>query len=170
MAYCSPTIIRTLLFTLLLSVLPVSPARTTSSQAAQQSGPVALIQWKGRPGVRRYRLQLARDARFTDIVFDRAVVGLEYLVTELAAGRYYWRVATATPETGAFSRPVAINIAIPTENASTPAPTPNPTLAPTPTPTPRRIQRPRPTPTPRRTPTPTRRSRPWPTASGSERR
>jgi outer membrane protein assembly factor BamB len=79
-------------------------------------------------------LQLARDAKFTDIVFDRAVEGKEYLVTELPAGRYYWRVATATPETGTFSRPAPVEIAI-----QQPTITPAPTTQPTPTPQPPKV-------------------------------
>src|SRR5215210_5655725 len=100
MTYYSHRIIRTLLLLSLLSVVPAFSGLTTSNPASTQVGPTALIQWKGRPGVNRYRLQLARDAKFTDIIFDRAVVGQEYLVTELQPGRYYWRVAPATPETG----------------------------------------------------------------------
>ena len=88
-------------------------------------------------------MQLARDTKFTDIVFDRAVEGKEYLVTELPAGRYYWRVATATPETGTFSRPVPVVIAIqqPSIPTPTPQPTPQPTpkLQPTPTPQPPKV-------------------------------
>lgn len=154
MTYCSKRIIRTLSFILLLSVVPAFSVQQTTSPS--QLTPRALIQWKGRPGVKRYRLQLARDAKFTDIIFDRAVEGTEYLVRELPEGRYYWRVATATPETGRYSRPAPLIVAIPT----TETPTPTPVLAPTPRPTPR--QRPRPTPLPTPGPTPIQRATPAP--------
>ncbi|HEY6186835.1 MAG TPA: PQQ-binding-like beta-propeller repeat protein [Pyrinomonadaceae bacterium] len=151
MTYCSPRLIRTLSFILLLAVVPAFSGQQATS--LPQLTPRALIQWKGRPGVKRYRLQLARDAKFTDIIFDRAVEGTEYLVRELPEGRYYWRVAAATPETGRYSRPAPLIVAVPT----TETPTPTPVLAPTPRPTPRQRPTPRPTPlaTPRPTPLPT---------------
>ena len=68
------------------------------------------LRWPGQQGVLRYRLQLAKDEKFNDIVFDRAVFGTEYVVTELGAGKYFWRIAPAVKETGTFSpaRPVEI--------------------------------------------------------------
>ncbi|HEX8774975.1 MAG TPA: FG-GAP-like repeat-containing protein [Pyrinomonadaceae bacterium] len=155
MTYRSPSFIRALSFILLLSVVPVFPGQQTASPA-QQVGPTALIQWKARPGVKRYRLQLARDSKFTDIIFDRAVEGTEYLVSELPEGRYYWRVASATPETGRYSKPAPLIVAVATEAS----PTPRPILSPTPRPTPR--QRPTPRPTPLPTPTPIPRATPAP--------
>jgi outer membrane protein assembly factor BamB len=144
---------RALLFVLLLSVVPLLAARSQANQTPGQNQASALIQWKEQRGVNRYRLQLARNAKFTDIVFDRAVMGHEYLVTELLPGRYYWRVAPATPETGTYTRPVAIDITVPTaNNANVTTPTPTPTPRPTPKPTPKPTPTPRPTPLP--TPTP----------------
>ena len=66
--------------------------------------------WPAQQGVLRYRLQLARDEEFKDIVFDRAVFGTEYLVTDLAPGRYYWHVAPAVKETGVYTKPRLIEI------------------------------------------------------------
>lgn len=108
---------RTILFTLLVVISTAAFAQTATtppSASTQASGPQALIRWNIRTRARRFRLQLARDARFTDIVFDRAVEGREYLVTELPPGKYFWRVAPATPETGTFSRPAPVEISIPT--------------------------------------------------------
>lgn len=144
---------RTILLMLLLSVVPGLSAQSPGTQTGRQTGPSTLIQWRERRGVSRYRLQLARDAKFTDIVFDRAVVGRQYLVTELPPGRYFWRVAPATPETGTYSRPVAVEIAIPgTDNASLATPSPTPTQRPTPTTTATPIVRATPLPTPLPTP------------------
>jgi outer membrane protein assembly factor BamB len=53
---------------------------------------------------------VARDDKFTDIVFDRAVFGTEYAVANLEPGRYYWRVAPAVKETGVFSAAKLIEI------------------------------------------------------------
>ncbi|HVG33761.1 MAG TPA: FG-GAP-like repeat-containing protein [Pyrinomonadaceae bacterium] len=123
---------RNILFTLLFAVSMAAFAQmvtTPSAAQTQASGPSALIRWNIRTRARRFRLQLARDARFTDIVFDRAIEGREYLVTELPAGKYFWRVAPATPETGTFTRPAPIEITIPTVIAT---PTPQPRVTPTP--------------------------------------
>jgi outer membrane protein assembly factor BamB len=101
-----------------------------------------VLRWKPTPRVARYRLQVARDAAFTDIVFDGAVSGLEYTVTGLPPGRYHWRVAPAPKETGRFTvgDPVsvsAIDDPIPTP-PSTPSPTPRASRTPATTPTPAR--------------------------------
>jgi outer membrane protein assembly factor BamB len=85
------------------------PAATTQKPNAAAQTPVSLkLKWEAKPRVRRYRLQVALDEKFTDIVFDRAVVGLEQEVSGLQPGKYYWRVAPATPETGRYSTPVLI--------------------------------------------------------------
>jgi outer membrane protein assembly factor BamB len=80
-------------------------------QQAQQLMPSLLIRWQGRPGVNRYRLQVARDERFEDIVFDGAVEGRQYVVRELPAGNYFWRVAAAAAETSAaYTRPERVSV------------------------------------------------------------
>lgn len=106
-----------------------APAETT----AQTSDFV--LRWKSTPGVTRYRLQVARDAEFADIVFDGAVNGLEHKVTGLPPGRYHWRVAPAPKETGRFSRGEVVE-ATESASASDPAPTPRPTRSPATTPVP----------------------------------
>lgn len=68
------------------------------------------LSWEGTPGVLRYRLQVSLDAQFTDLVFDRAIFGREYVVNDLPIGKYYWRVAPAAQETGTFSKPRTIDI------------------------------------------------------------
>lgn len=77
---------------------------------ARQVGPSILIRWTGTPGVARYRLQLATDEAFKDIVFDQAVVGRQYVVKELPPGSYFWRVAPAAGETGAYSAPARVTL------------------------------------------------------------
>src|ERR1051325_4856003 len=79
--------------------------RATQTQAdgqtpkAHQLPPSVLVRWQGRPGVNRYRLQLATDEKFEDIVFDQAVEGRQYVVKGLPPGNYFWRVAAAAAET-----------------------------------------------------------------------
>jgi outer membrane protein assembly factor BamB len=101
---------------LLLLVAPtaIAPLPEVRAQGgrpeARQVGPPLRITWKEQPGVRRYRLQIARDAQFADIVFDRLVYGLQYTVNDLPNGRYYWRIAPAPAETGQFSQSTPIGI------------------------------------------------------------
>lgn len=72
--------------------------------AQNQDAPSSIVlRWNAREGVNRYRLQVARDEKFDDIILDRAVVGSEYRVTDLTSGEYFWRVAPASGETGEYS-------------------------------------------------------------------
>ena len=68
------------------------------------------LRWGSRPGVSRYRLQLANDATFIDVVFDRVVSGHEYRLNDLLPGRYYWRVASLNAKRGEFSSAGVIEV------------------------------------------------------------
>ncbi len=113
------SIIRLALFLCLLSaifmlLLPAS-ARIFAQRAQSpppQTNAAAHIKWEGTPKISRYRLQLSRDEKFTDIVFDKLVQGREYTVMELAPGKYFWRVAPAVGETGAYSKPLPVTVEI----------------------------------------------------------
>ncbi|HEY0173224.1 MAG TPA: hypothetical protein VGB98_19600, partial [Pyrinomonadaceae bacterium] len=73
--------------------------------------PSILVRWQGKPGVNRYRLQLATDERFEDIVFDQAVEGRQHVIKDLPPGNYFWRVAPAAAETSnAYSRPEPVTM------------------------------------------------------------
>jgi len=93
-----------------------APAAGAAGQSGEAARPAAgaqapvVIRWPGRSGVRRYRLQLATDEKFSDIVIDRAVEGQQYAVTELAPGVYFWRVAPAAAETSSFSKPERVTV------------------------------------------------------------
>lgn len=91
---------------------PETAAQTPTASAGQIAAPLKL-RWPARPRAKRYRLQVALDQKFTDIVFDRAVEGVEQEVSGLQPGKYYWRVAPATPETGRYSTPALIEAALP---------------------------------------------------------
>ncbi len=71
--------------------------------APQVSFPTA-IEWKPQAGVRVWRLQVAADEKFQDIFLDRRVLGGRYLVSEIPAGSYFWRVAPADSQS--YSSPV----------------------------------------------------------------
>ncbi len=64
------------------------------------------IQWSKQKNVNRYRLQIAADEKFQNVFFDGQVRGNRYTVNELSPGFYYWRVAAADAQLGAFSQPV----------------------------------------------------------------
>ncbi|HLL75774.1 MAG TPA: PQQ-binding-like beta-propeller repeat protein [Pyrinomonadaceae bacterium] len=91
-----------------------------------------VLRWKPTPRVRRYRLQVARDPEFSDIVFDGAVNGLEHRVTGLPPGRYHWRVAPAPKETGRFSSGEVVEAAASSDTPPTPYPTASPVMTATP--------------------------------------
>jgi len=101
-------------FALLPSTLAQSEAAATQqpNKTEQTAAPLKL-RWPSQPRVKRYRLQVALDKNFTDIVFDRAVLGLEQEVGGLQPGIYFWRVAPATKETGRYSSPALVQANIP---------------------------------------------------------
>jgi outer membrane protein assembly factor BamB len=79
--------------------------------AARQLEPSILVRWQGRPGINRYRLQLATDEKFEDVVFDQAVEGRQHVVKGLPPGNYFWRVAAAAVETStSFSKPERVTL------------------------------------------------------------
>ncbi|HVF66756.1 MAG TPA: PQQ-binding-like beta-propeller repeat protein [Pyrinomonadaceae bacterium] len=79
--------------------------------AARQLEPSILVRWQGRPGINRYRLQLATDEKFEDVVFDQAVEGRQHVVKGLPPGNYFWRVAAAAVETSmSYSKPERVTL------------------------------------------------------------
>lgn len=64
------------------------------------------IQWNKQKGVTRYRLQIAIDERFRDVVFDTPIKGERYVVNSLPSGHYYWRVMPVGSRWDSYSRPV----------------------------------------------------------------
>ena len=57
-------------------------------------------------GVGKYRLQIADDEDFRNVLLDVRVVGGPHNVCWLSPGSYYWRVAPANGKTGDFLTPV----------------------------------------------------------------
>jgi len=89
---------------------PHSPI-SQSQQEPRESGLTTIrLRWGARPGVTRYRLQLATDHGFNDIVFDRVVAGTEYQINDLAPGKYYWRIAPLTTKLSEFSAAAVIEV------------------------------------------------------------
>lgn len=95
------------------NLLPDAPKTPDANQRPQatQLPPSILVRWQGKPGVNRYRLQLATDEKFADIVFDQAVEGRQYVVKDLPPGNYFWRVAPAAAETSiSYSQPERVTL------------------------------------------------------------
>jgi outer membrane protein assembly factor BamB len=99
---------------------PTPAAAKADAQAkpqARQVEPAVLVRWAGKPGINRYRLQLATDQKFTDIVFDQAVEGNQYVVKGLPPGNYFWRVAPAVAETSTdYTQPERIELSNSTDS------------------------------------------------------
>jgi hypothetical protein len=90
---------------------PLNLTGTDSTASAQQTSgrPRAFpttIQWSKQRGVTKYRLQIAEDEEFSSVFYDGPVSGERYVVTRLAPGYYYWRIAPAGSGTVAFLKPV----------------------------------------------------------------
>src|SRR5882724_3349723 len=79
------------------------PAKTQSNSMQDGAPSRISIRWGSHRGVSRYRLQLASDRQFTDIVFDRVVAGNQYQISDLTPGRYFWRIAPMTAKLGEYS-------------------------------------------------------------------
>ncbi|HMH42694.1 MAG TPA: hypothetical protein VK557_04375, partial [Pyrinomonadaceae bacterium] len=88
------------------------------------------LRWGPRAGVSRYRLQLASDVHFRDIVFDRVISGTETDVNDLAPGKYFWRIAPLTKTLGGFSSAGTIEVAAPSAPRLPIVPSPTPTITP----------------------------------------
>src|SRR6266849_1071431 len=90
---------------------PFAPNQPSSS--AQGQSTQVHLRWSAKSGVLRYRLQLASDREFNDIIFDRVVSGNEYEVGDLVPGRYFWRVAALSDKPLQFSSAGVIDVSPP---------------------------------------------------------
>jgi outer membrane protein assembly factor BamB len=81
---------------LLFITASVSYAQTSQGQSTK-------ISWNKQPGVTTYRLQIATDEQFQDVLVDRLIDGYEYIISDLDPGLYHWRVAAKNgSRTGQF--------------------------------------------------------------------
>ncbi len=78
---------------------PEPPLQIAPPEGASVVAGAQLV-WAELPGAPGYHLQVARDARFTDLLLDRAgVVGSRVSIdTAWPPGQYHWRVATQRPD------------------------------------------------------------------------
>jgi outer membrane protein assembly factor BamB len=108
-------------------ILP-SPTSVLAQNEQSQSGSQAdttttvHLRWGSRTGISRYRLQLARDLGFSDIVVDRVVSGNDYQIDDLSPGKYFWRIAPLTTKLGEFSSVGSIEVLESAKPLSNPPP------------------------------------------------
>ncbi|MFN2577271.1 MAG: PQQ-binding-like beta-propeller repeat protein [Pyrinomonadaceae bacterium] len=86
---------------------------SVSVQGNSQSPATVHLRWPTRAGVSRYRLQVASDRSFRDIVLDRLVTGSQTEISDLAPGKYFWRIAPLTKTLGGYSAAATIMVAAP---------------------------------------------------------
>lgn len=77
--------------------LPAAPALTAPAERSvihfRELAPRVRLAWAGKAG-ETFRLQLARDAAFKEMVVDRRCSGPEFVHGNLKKGSYYWRVSS----------------------------------------------------------------------------
>jgi predicted phage tail protein len=80
--------------TLVQRLLPAAPALAGPLPDASIVGDGAAFAWADLGPGMRYRVQIARDAGFTDLLVERdAIEAAQLDVEHVPAGRYFWRVA-----------------------------------------------------------------------------
>src|SRR5437763_1194177 len=125
--FCSKqTSVSALAAALLILIPLVSSAAQPQEVNQAPTNTTVNLRWGPRPGVARYRLQLAQDRDFVDIVFDRVVTGNQTQVNDLAPGRYFWRVAPLTAKLGEFSSAGVVDIVARAEPLRNPISVPTP--------------------------------------------
>jgi outer membrane protein assembly factor BamB len=125
--FCSKQTSFSALAAALFILLPLVSSAAQPQQVNQTPANTTLnLRWGARPGVARYRLQLAHDRDFADIVFDRVITGNQTQVYDLAPGRYFWRVAPLTAKLGEFSSAGVVDVARAVEPLRNPGAVPTP--------------------------------------------
>jgi len=78
---------------------PLLTAPAPGAGVAEESPPMS---WGESAAIARYRLQVARDEAFTDLLMDDAAITASHATTPqpLPPGIYYWRVASITDQEG----------------------------------------------------------------------
>jgi outer membrane protein assembly factor BamB len=111
---------------LLIAAMLLPGCAVVLAQNSQTNNTEVHLHWAARPGVGRYRLQLASDSAFADILFDGVVAGNDYQIRDLPPGRYFWRIAPLTNRLGDFSSSGIIEAGKPIQRASPTPPQNNP--------------------------------------------
>ncbi len=82
-----------------LKARPEPPFPSAPRNDGKASGDAVELRWSAAAEAASYRVQLARDRGFKDLVADEsAVAATEFRVGGLAPGDYFWRVASVRPD------------------------------------------------------------------------
>jgi len=106
-----------LVLTFLLSAC-VLPTPGQNSPNTSSPSAVPRIRWIPHPGVRRYRLQIASDEQFNNIVYDGVVNGREYIPRDLTPGRYHWRINSAESRNQRFLKFGQLEVRVPSTSGA----------------------------------------------------
>lgn len=103
-----------------LRARPEAPLKLSPPDGSSVSAGTPLA-WAELPGAPTYHLQIARDAAFTDTVFDQAGLSGNRKIVDppLAPGLYHWRIATQRPDgsRGPFGDPASFTLLEPSSVA-----------------------------------------------------
>ncbi|MDE2609694.1 MAG: hypothetical protein KGL61_08955, partial [Burkholderiales bacterium] len=93
---------------------PEVPMAIAPPRDAPVDGPRVEFDWGEVDGALGYRFQLASTPDFAAPLRDERLAGSRLRVTDLAPGRYYWRVASIGRDSrsGAFSAPLPLAVTI----------------------------------------------------------
>lgn len=82
-----------------LKARPEPPIPTAPGHQAKLRAKEATLSWTSHPQATRYRLQIARDAAFTQLVSEQTDIRDTQWQTPLPVGDYFWRIATTSAAT-----------------------------------------------------------------------
>lgn len=77
-----------------LKARPEPPIPTGPANGGKVRAKEARLSWTAHPQALSYRLQVARDAAFTQLVFEHKKLAVTEAVVPLDVGDYHWRLAT----------------------------------------------------------------------------
>ncbi len=80
---------------------PSPPALLSPASTARSTDRETRFHWAAAESADTYRLQVARDPGFADVVIDERLGGTSFDVGSLPVGRYFWRVTGSNPRGGA---------------------------------------------------------------------
>lgn len=110
-----------------LKARPEPPIPTAPGHQAKLRAREATLNWTSHPQATRYRVQIARDALFTQLVAEQTDLRDTHWQTPLPAGDYFWRLATtgAGPDLGPWGDAQMLLMREPPAQPSPPTLTPD---------------------------------------------
>jgi hypothetical protein len=78
--------------------LPAAPALDSPAAGERVIGPAVLLRWTSIDAAAGYRIEVARDMAFTDLLTQADVPGADLTLRDVPVGHYFWRVASRSHE------------------------------------------------------------------------